>query len=118
MPALSRNRNAEPVSGDNRTNFCGPNLAETWKMARPRFPQFENGAKAERETAVRIKRAAALKAHDNETIAREREALERSRMLLKLPRDPLALALSPGPPVAAPSRRKPAKPKTARKIAR
>jgi len=87
-------------------------------MARPRFPQFENGAKAERETALRLKRAAALKVHYNEAIAREREALERSRLLLKLPRAPLELAMRSGPAVAAPSRSKPAKAKKARKTAR
>lgn len=73
-------------------------------MPRPRFPQFEDGEKAAKETASRLNRAAKSKAHIAETIARERDALERSRILLKLPQDPFEIARQVA--VAAPIRGK------------
>ena len=65
-----------------------------------RFPQFQDGVKAEKETALRLNKVAALKAYDKEAIARERAALKRSRALLSRTRDPLALRASPDPSAA------------------
>ena len=80
-------------------------------MPRPRFPQFADGEKAMRETARRLAASAQFKSFVAEAIAREREALERSRMLLKLPLDPLEHARrAAGTPAASPpSRIKPKK---------
>jgi hypothetical protein len=75
MPALPRNRSAKP---------------------RPRFPQFENGDKAGRETAADSK-------------DRECEALGRSRMLLTLMRAPLQIVRLADRSMVAPARSKPLK---------
>jgi hypothetical protein len=80
-------------------------------MPRRRFPQFEDGEKATRETAQRLNASAKFRTFAAEALARERQAVERSRILLNLARDPLDLARSP----ATPSRAKPKTKKEARK---
>ena len=92
--------------------FVTADLREA-EMPRRRFPQFEDGEKATRETARRLNASAKFRTFAAEALARERQAVERSRILLNFARDPLDLARSPAP--ATPSR---SKPKTKKEIRR